>query len=314
MLVEKVENYLTSKDKTLDEVILENMKDAVAWSTKRQFMEVREHSPGLRGSNPGPCARKMAYGYLGYRPGKDFEARTYVTFWTGDIIEVASIVLMRLAGIELEATCLDAEGQVEGLFDAGNGMLIPCHPDGIILPQVGITDEKMLLEVKSTSDFGFKREWLRGNYSDQYKLQHQVYLETFGMDRGLFFVINKNTGHMCEVATERDPDYLEWARVNYGLAASADPDNMPPRFVDDKNFGRKLTRGGKPTENLAWGCGYCDFVGHCWPALKVDISKGKPVHNVPLDVIDATPEVRFPEIIGTTGANVEINLFEDLDL
>jgi hypothetical protein len=277
-------------------------------------MEVREPSPGLRGSNPGPCARKMAYNYLGYLPGKDFEARTYVTFLTGDILEVVSIALLRLAGIEVEGTCLDEDGQVEGLFDVGNGILVPCHPDGILLPQPGIGENKLLLEVKSSSDYGFKREWSKGRYSDQYKLQHQVYLDTFKIDEGIFFVINKNTGHFCEVLTKRDPEYLEWAKVNYSMAASADPDNLPPRFVDNQNFGRKIGRNGKVTTDLCWGCGYCDYVEHCWPGLKIDFSKGKPVHNVPLDVVDPTPEIRFPEVIGVTGSDVEFDMFEDLDL
>lgn len=310
MLVEPVSNYLTSKDKQIDEETLTAMWKSFEYSTKRQFMEVREPSPGLRGSNPGPCARKMAYNYLGYTPGKDYEARTYITFWTGDILELVTIGLLRLAGIEMRATCLDEDGQADGFFDVGNGLLVPCHPDGILLPQTGVADEEILLEVKSTSDFGFKREWSRGFYSDNYKLQHQVYLDTFGLNRGVFFVINKNTGHFCEVLTERDPEYLEWAKKNYEWAAGAEPDALPPRFVG-KDAGRKVDKKtGNLKEELAWQCGYCDFVGHCWPGLQIDIVKGKPVHLVPLDVEDNVPGVTFPEVIMTPGAANDF--FEDI--
>jgi len=313
MLVELASNYLTSKDKVIDKEVLEKMKSSFDWAVTRQFMEVREPSGGLRGSNPGPCARKMAYAYLGFTPGRDFEARTYVTFLTGDILELVAIAMLRLAGVEMYGTCLDEDGQVEGMFDAGNGLLVPCHPDGIIKVQPGF-DEEYLLEIKSTSDFSFKREWVKGMYSDAYKLQHQVYLETFNKDKGIFFVINKNTGHFAEVPTVRDPDYLLWARKNYAMAASADPNSLPPRFVDNSNYGRKLSKAYKKTEELAWGCGYCDFNNHCWPGLKVDISKGKPVHTVPLDIEDDTPEVTFEDVVYTTGDKKEIDLFEDLGL
>lgn len=314
MLVEKVENYLTSKDKTIDKELVESMRSSFEWAITRQFMEVRKSSGGLRGSNPGPCARKMAYAYLGYAPVKDFEARTYVTFATGDLLELVAIGLLRLAGVEMEGTCLDEGGQLEGLFDADNGLLIPCHPDGIVLPQVGITDERLLLEIKSTSDYGFKREWSQGQYSDNYKLQHQVYLETFDTEKGIFFVINKNTGHFCEVPTYKDPDYLLWARKNYAMASSADPDNLPPRFVDNTNFGRKLSKAYKETAELAWGCGYCDFNGHCWPGMEVGFSKGKPVYTVPLDGDDDTPEVTFQDVVLSTGDDNEIDFFKDLGL
>jgi len=309
MLVEKVENYLTSKDRLIDKDLVESMKGAFDWAVTRQVMEVRESKPGLRGSNPGPCARKMAYNYLDYGSNKDPEARTYITWLTGDLLELVCIGLLRLAGIKVRGTCLDDEGQVEGMFDAGNGILVPCHPDGILLPQDGVGEEEILLEVKSTSDFGFKREWSRGFYSDNYKLQHQVYLDTFSMSKGVFFVINKNTGHFCEVLTERDPDYLAWAKINYEIAANAEPDNLPPRFVDNKNYGRKVNKKQELQEELAWGCGYCDFVGHCWPGLTIEFEKGKPVHKVPLDTIDNASEVRFPEVIGITGSDTE-DLFE----
>ena len=297
MLIEKVENYLTSKDKTLDEAILESMYSSFVWSVRRQFMEVRESKGGLRGSNPGPCARKMAYTYLGYAPTRDFEARTYVTFATGDLIELFVIGLLKLAGVELRGTCLDEGGQLEGLFDAGNGVLVPCHPDGIVLPQIGVTDKEMLLEVKSAADYGFKYEWSRGTYSDNYKLQHQVYLDTFGVDAGIFFIINKNTGHFAEVLTERDPDYLVWARKNYAMAAAADPDSLPPRFIDNENTGRKRDKKGNLTANLAWLCSYCDFSRHCWPGVQVEFEKGKPVYVVPTDIEDPTPEIRFEDIV-----------------
>lgn len=280
MLVEKIDQYLIGKEKTLNLSLLEDMRTAFDFSVTRQLMEYKEGSSSLRGSNPGPCARAMAYAFHGFPETKNIEPRSMLTFLTGDLIELIAVGLARLSGISIEKTCLDKEGQAEGFFDVGNGLLIPCHADGIIPAQPGVCDEDYLYEVKSTSDFGFKREWLKGIVGTKYMLQHQVYLDTFGLDKGVFFVINKNTGHYCEVLTERNPSIVEQARQNYTAAGFSDPDNLPDRFQDGKDYGLRMDKGGEMTEKLCWGCSYCSFVHSCWPTAEVTFEKGKPVYTV----------------------------------
>lgn len=280
MIVEKIDHYLTGSDQIFNEKVLKEMWDAFSFSINRQLMEKRELSRNLRGSNPGPCARKMAYAHLGFEETEPMEARAKITFLTGDLLELVSVGIMKLAGIDVVQTCLDEEGQSEGLFDVQNGVFIPCHADGVLNPQTGVTDVPRLLEIKSTSDFGFKREWLKDSISDQYLLQHNIYMEAFGYDHGIFFVVNKNTGHFHEVITEKDPDIIEWGRRNYQWASAADEENLPPRFMDFENYGLKK-KDGKLTDRLCWGCSYCPFTRYCWPEVKLEIERGRPAYYVP---------------------------------
>lgn len=281
VLKDRIEAYLTSPGKVIDEELLKRAERAAGNAFRRQFMEDRVTKPKLTGSLPGPCARKMAYKYLDFQPSDDLEARSMNTFLTGDLLEISLVVLVNLSGVKVSHTCLDEEGQLEGLFDVGNGVFVPSHPDGIIEIQDGF-EERTLLEIKTTSDFGFKREWLKDKVSEQYMLQHQVYMETFGTNRGVFLVQNKNTGHIHDVATQKDPEMLEWARNNYKVASQSDPDNLPERYQDGENYGLKIVKG-EQTNRLAWGCTYCSYTHHCWPDVEVTFDKGKPVHSVPLE-------------------------------
>ena len=243
MLVERVEQYLIGSEKELNEDLLKEMKSAFDFAIMRQLMENKKDiGGGLRSSNPGPCARQMAYSFLEFPKTRDYEPRTYLTWLFGDLIELMAVALIRLSGVKLEQTILDSEGQMEGYFDVGNGLLIPGHADGLIPIQEGICEEPLLLEVKSTTDFAFKRDWLKGKVDEKYELQHQVYLETFGLERGLFFVINKNTGHFAEVETVKNPSLIARAKENYTLAGFSTPEELPPRYENGVDCGRKLDR------------------------------------------------------------------------
>lgn len=288
MLVEYIEQYLGGNNQIKNEEILVAMKDSFDYSVVRQLMETRDGPTGLRGSHPGPCARKMAYGFHEFPVSKDLDSRTKITFLTGDLLELVAVAIIKLSGIGTRATILDG-GQEDAYFDVGNGLMIPCHGDGIILAQPGITDEEVLLEIKSVNDRGFKYNWMKlQDVGYQYMLQHQVYLEAYGLKRGLFFAINKNTGHFCEIETEYNPELVEIARNNYTLAGFSDPDNLPPRFEDGKDYGRVVDKSGVKTDRLAWGCMYCSFNTHCWPGMVTTIEKGRPVGRVPDDSVART--------------------------
>lgn len=291
MIVEKIEHYLTGSDQAIDEEVLSGMWESFRTSVVRQLMEERELSRKLRGSNPGPCSRKMAYGLLGYEETEPMEARTKITFLTGDLLELVAVGIMKLAGINVINTCLDEDGQAEGMFDVGNGVFIPCHGDGILLPQTGVTDVKRLLEIKSSADRGFKFDWDRGNISDQYLLQHNIYMEAFGLDHGIFLVINKNTGHFAEVVTEKDPDIIAWGRKNYLMASIATEDSLPPRFMDFENYGLRKDKDGAKKNTLAWGCSYCSFTRYCWPGVEISFDRGRPVYTVPDDLVETNDYV-----------------------
>lgn len=278
---QKIYDYLNNTGLEYDEALAVAAAEAFKSGLVRQVMEDRgEVKPGtLRGSNAGPCARKIAYGYLGAEPnGKEIDARAKLTFLTGDLLEVVLVALIKLVGIQTEGTCLDEGGQQDLWFDAGNGILVPGHPDGILPVQEGLS-ERTLLEIKSASDYTFKHKFEKGIIDDGYKLQHNVYLAALGLEQGVFVAINKNSGEITEVWTERDDDYVEWACANYQAAVASTLDSLPPRYSDNDAYGPKIDKRTGSTV-LAPLCTYCSWRDTCWPDLDVEVKYGRPVFYI----------------------------------
>jgi len=312
MIVEKIDQYLSGSDQTINEEVVNRMWESFKHAITRQLMEPRKKTNSLRGSNPGPCARKMGYGFLGFEPTEPLEPRAKLTFLQGDILELVSVGIMKLAGVNVTDTVLDEEGQSEGFFEVGNGLYIPCHGDGILNAQIGVTDEPRLLEIKSASDFSFKRGYMNNDVGDQYLLQHNIYLETFGLDKGIFFVVNKNTGHYTEVLTEKDPEIVEWGRKNYILAGLATEEELPPRFMDHENYGLKKDRSGEIVNSLCWGCSYCDYTRYCWPGVELSFDRGRPVYTIPESLKEEALGDEWTIRLGHLNTETpEFDLFED---
>jgi hypothetical protein len=279
--IDRIYSYLNGQDQSVDEQIADLAVVAFKHGLMRQLMEEREEvQPGkLRCSNPGPCARKMAYAYLGTVPdGKKIDARAKLTFLNGDLLEVVIVVLLKLAGIKTEGTILDEGGQPDLWFDAGDGVLVPGHGDGILPVQEGLST-RTLLEVKSCSDWAFKNKFSKGIVGDDYMLQHQTYMEATTLVQGLFIAANKNSGELVEVHTYKDPEFLVWARQNYQLAVHSTPENLPPRYDDGDSYGLKVVRGEK-TDYLAALCGYCSYYNSCWNHPQIEFKYGKPIFKV----------------------------------
>lgn len=279
---DRIYSYLNASETLYDSDLAEVLKDRAAelvkWAIHRQILESRkEVRPGqLRGSNAGPCARKIAYGYLGFEPkGKEIDARAKLTFLNGDLLELVVVFLTKLVGVQTRGTCLDEGGQIDLTLKINDKVEVPGHPDGILLVQPGL-EEEHLFEIKSASDFSFKRKFERLEIDDGYKLQHMVYMEALGLKKGVFLAVNKNSGELAEVWTEYDPEYVEWARHNYVIATAARPNKLPTRYYGD---GYGVIKNKKGEYVLAPLCGYCSYRDECFN-VSVDASRGKPIFKL----------------------------------
>lgn len=281
-VVQRIEDYLNAQQKTYDEALADTISKSMSYHVIRQLMKTREPKPGqLRGSDPGPCARKMAYKFHGVpEDGKKIDARGQITFLMGDVLEVMVVALMKLAGIQTEGTVLD-EGQIDLEFDAGDGITVPGHADGFLPVQEGLS-KRTLLEVKSTSDWAFKNKFEKGIIDSGYTLQHNVYFDATGLEQGIFIAVNKNTGHICEVWTKPSGESVLLAKSNYHLVSASSLDDMPPRYFDGDAYGLKLNKKKDAyTRQLAPLCTYCSHYNLCWnkPVISFD-RYSKPVLTV----------------------------------
>lgn len=275
---QRVYDYLENQSATYDEVLADLAAQAIKAGIVRQIMKDRDppHEGSMRCSASGPCARKVAYKYLGTPlNGKELTARSKITFLNGDFLEVVTVMLIRLAGIEVHNTCLDPDGQQQIYFKVNDEIVVPGSGDGILPIQYGL-DEPHFLEIKSCSDWAFKNEFSKGVISDGYRLQHNVYLDAAKVNKGIFVATNKNTGELIDIYTEYDPEFVSWAKYNFYHAVHSTPDCLPERYEDGEAYGLKTDKKtGLPV--LAALCGYCDYYKTCWPDTRIEIRGGKPV-------------------------------------
>ena len=250
MIVEKINKFLDSEGKTLSEYIRYDIEKLAGFAFQRQFIDERETKPGtLRLSSAGRCARKLAYGYFGYEPnGRVIDTRAKLTFFLGDLVELVITSLIKASGIKVMATGFN---QITVGLDV-DGVEIKGHPDGI----VHHNSEFYLLEVKSLSSYDYDR-FDKGEIDEGYIAQVNAYMESLGLDKCVFVVINKNNAVLAEQVVNKTSAIVEAVKANFKKVLMADKDNLPERVYkpDKKGF-------------LPWQCQYCSYWKHCYPEAK----------------------------------------------
>lgn len=253
MIVDKVNAYLSGEGRPVPEAILAEVGKVAQVAFSRQFGE-REEKPGtLRLSSIGKCIRAQAYNKLGFEPnGKVIDARSKVTFFMGDITELAVIGLIRLAGLQVEDFWADQRTVTI--------MGIEGHPDGIVT----IEGVRYLLEVKSMSSYAF-REFEQGKIDESYIWQFQAYMSALGLSKVIMVALNKDAGVLSEQVREFHPLIAQGIRERIALLKTVKKEALPnkPYGPDEK------------TGFLPWQCLYCAFYGHCWPAAQKVVVSGK---------------------------------------
>lgn len=256
MIVDKINKYISSNGKTVNEEICNEVSKLAGWAFKRQFFSNDEPaSKGtIRLSSCGRCPRQIAYAYHGIeKKGKEQDSRSKMVFWLGDLVELTVINLAKAAGVNLEFTGLN---QITVKFSV-NGTEIEGHPDGIC-----IDEEKYLLEVKSMTSYGFEK-FEAGEIDDGYVAQVNAYMESLGLTWCVFVAINKESGVMHEKILIKDPAIIEKIRKSLVSVLQSTTEKLPEAPY-------------KPNEKglYPWNCLYCSWWGKCHPtAEKVLIGK-----------------------------------------
>lgn len=251
MLVDRINEFLSSTDQTVDETIVNDVGLLCRIAFLRQFLKREEKPKTLRLSSVGRCVRQQAYNLLGFEEnGKGIDSRARMVFFMGDLVEVAIVQLAKAAGCRIQNVGQDqATVELDG---------IEGHPDGII-EQDG---KRSLLEVKSMSSFGFN-EFQRGVLDEGYRYQINAYLEALGLSEAIVVALNKDAGVLAEMTVSKDPVIVADIKARIAMLKAATKENLPPRpyKTNDKGF-------------YPWNCVYCNHHITCLPnAEKVLVSK-----------------------------------------
>lgn len=248
MIVDRINEYLSSKETKLDENLRYEIEKLSGSVFKRQFMtdEKPLEAGKIRLSACGKCVRQQAYTFHAFeKKGKEMDSRAKIIFWTGDLSENTIVGLAKLAGVPLLCTGLQ---QLPVKLPLGESV-IEGHPDGMLLHN----KELFLVEIKSMSSFSFKR-FEDGYVDPSYIAQMNAYMECLGLKRCIMVALNKDNGIMQERLIEKDEAVITKIRETLKAVIDSQPNDLPeaPEEYD------KDAKGLYP-----WNCLYCAYWGHC---------------------------------------------------
>jgi len=216
--------------------------------------EGREGRKYLGASSLGdPCARKIQYRYMGYKPDADkgFPAKTLRTFSLGHAIEDLMVMFFKDAGFDLRVSKSMKDEQFG--FSIADGE-IRGHIDGVICGGPVDIEYPMLWECKSANDKKFKEFVNKGVavanpvYAAQVAL-YQTYMDLY-KNPCVFTVLNKNTS---EVYIELVPYNKELAQKVSDKAVqileASKSNDILPRIAQNDDF---------------YLCKFCDYRNTCW--------------------------------------------------
>jgi hypothetical protein len=231
--------------------------DAVVAELDRAIVEKegkKEPRKYLGASSLGdPCARKIQYRYMGYKPDEDkgFPANTLRTFNMGHAVEDMMVMYFRDAGFDLRT--ISAKKDEQFGFSVADGE-IRGHIDGVICGGPLPLNYPMLWECKSANDKKFKEFVNKGvaEANPVYAAQVALYQTYMQLDENpcMFTVLNKNTSEV----------YIEFVPYNKALAQE----------VSDKAV--SILKASKAKDILPrvaqnddyFLCRFCEFYNTCW--------------------------------------------------
>ena len=263
MLVDKINAYLSTTGKNLDQALLDETGKLAAYAFQRQF-GIREErkTPAPYFSSIGKCIKKQAYTLLGFEPnGKEIDSRSKMVFFMGDIVELAVVQLCKVVDASVTGTGFEQESsELWGMRG---------RPDGV-------ANGTHVLEVKSMSSFSFK-EFEKGQLDEGYRYQCNAAMESLKLSKTVIVALNKDAGVLAEMVIEKDPDIVEDIRHRLSVLGNATKEMLPdrPYGPDAKGI-------------LPWQCLYCEHWGTCWPGAEKVLVSGKYKLRAPKGVADAT--------------------------
>lgn len=267
MLVDKINAYLATEGKTVDEAILTEVAAIARYAFERQFGTRESKTPEIWLSGIGKCTRMQAYNLLGFEPnGKEVDSRTKMVFFAGDMAELAIVQVARQAGCDItDCGLIQKKVEIDGARGRVDGILnIPVqsfqeHPEDV---PVTTPAKQYLVEVKSMTSYGFE-EFERGQLDISYRYQVNAYLEALGLEKAIVVALNKDAGVLNEAVISKDEAIVADIKARIVQLRAANRENLPPRpySPDEKGI-------------LPWNCLYCNHWKTCWPkAERVLVNK-----------------------------------------
>jgi len=269
----------------------------------RQLTERRGTRSGvMRLSSSGQCPRRMAFQAQHYEPsGYTGGAGQPVTFAIGDAVELVLVmalwdcldgtgILLDNAGPKQRTVSLRVPLGDEfeiGFRQGKRTAVIPGHPDGVMkvpvmAPGADPASIPVVLEIKSMSDFGFKKFREKGlAKDDSYMGQTQAYQMALTEELGepvewtYMLAAGKNVGAK-DAEIHKDGS---WAQLNPVVG------QWIPRHNDvceeimgnwkqavtckaplEIEVPHKPIGGGKYKGRLKFPCDWCPYWRYCWPS------------------------------------------------
>ena len=267
MIVDEIYDYINSTGKEVNKEILEEARERFGHTIKRQFMEDDDwdRKGSIYPSQMGKkCARQLAYKYHGIEFESDMAPRTKVKFFLGDLSELGALALGKLAGLDLGLTQSKLNIEVNGF--EGHGYI-----DGLLYDG----DEPYVIEAKSKGKYGF-REFEKSGFKDSpaYMTQINLYMRNLDIDKGIFLVINTDSGHLSERVVQYNQKYVDMAKRNVDTVLNSSEDNLPERLHKVNDF--KWMPQKECYEINDYRCSYCDYADQCWGNVTTEVIGGKP--------------------------------------
>lgn len=230
------------------------------------------------------CLRQAWYKFNMPGQGSPLLGHTKFKFLYGNILEEALLYLAEEAGHDVQ----ELQTRVETTLP--NGWAISGRIDAVI--------DGVLIDVKSTSSFGFARyKYGISTSNDSFGYIQQLgFYSVFGGfscdDQG-FVWIDKQNGHIkytsCAVDTK---EQLEAKATAIADAIETPKEEDVPKGYEVEEFGKS------GNEVLAMPCSYCEFKKQCWK----DSNGGKGLRTFayshkPIDFTNIVREPKCPEIL-----------------
>jgi hypothetical protein len=224
-----------------------------------------------------PCMRQHWYKFNEPHHAAPLTGNTKFKFLYGNILEEAVLYMAEEAGHEV----LDAQARVEGTIPRPHPQLdwqVTGRIDGLV--------DGVLIDVKSTSSFGFQRykdgiNSTNDSFGYLWQLGFYKHFGTFTKnpkDNG-FLWIDKQNGHIKYTACTL-PSKTDIVKRATAIASAVEQDSVDniSRAYAPEPYGKSGNLA------LATACSYCDFKKECWKksnggrGLRTFKYGHKPVH------------------------------------
>ena len=259
-ILEKVRVFLEAASKDAVEVsddLIDQFGKACSDSFRKQFTDQRNKKFGLRASNIGRPLCQLQMEKKGVKgEGQPYNAKMRNLF--GDIIEQMAIIVMKAAGVEIEAE----QKKIKYSINKGTNI------NGALDVEIGgkVWDIKSASPWSFTNKFGENGSFHTVATDDVFGYTTQGYVYAEGADKpfGGWIVINKSTGEWTLTETPMaDDEYKEKALDTVKKNASALKRNKKFErcYEDEEDYFRKQKTGNRVLNNT---CSFCPYKFPCW--------------------------------------------------